>query len=81
MTVTVFTTADLVMYAWTEEFIMIGNYYDPGITPNDLVARHRFKPINDIPREEMLKRDSFGNAERLNNNRYLTAWLNQRAKK
>ncbi|MFZ5192933.1 hypothetical protein ACOY59_24190 [Enterobacter roggenkampii] len=45
------------------------------------MAGHRFKPINDIPREEMLKRDSFGNAERLNNNRYLTAWLNQRAKK
>jgi len=70
------------MYVWIEEFIMIGNYYDPGITPNELVAGHRFKPINDIPREEMLKRDSFGNAERLNNNRYLTAWLNQmRAKK
>ncbi|MFV8913125.1 DUF2737 family protein [Enterobacter hormaechei] len=60
---------------------MIGLTYDPGITPNELVARHRFKPISDIPREEMLKRDSFGNAERLNNNRYLTAWLNQRTKK
>lgn len=60
---------------------MIGLTYDPGITPNDLVAGHRFKPMNDIPREEMLKRGSFGNAERLNNNRYLTAWLNQRAKK
>jgi hypothetical protein len=60
---------------------MIGNYYDPFITPNELIAGHRFKPINDIPREEMLKRDSFGNAQRLNNNRYLTAWLNQRAKK
>lgn len=57
---------------------MIGNYYDPGITPNELVARHRFKPIDDIPREEMLRRDSFGNAERLNNNRYLTAWLKQK---
>ncbi|HGH4641090.1 TPA: DUF2737 family protein [Enterobacter asburiae] len=56
---------------------MIGLTYDLGITPNELVARHRFKPINDIPREEMLKRDSFGNAERLNNNRYLTACLNQ----
>ncbi|EPN6131726.1 TPA: DUF2737 domain-containing protein [Enterobacter asburiae] len=32
---------------------MIGNYYDPGITPNELVARHRFKPINDIPREDV----------------------------
>lgn len=60
---------------------MIGMTYDPGITPNELVARHRFKPIDDIPREEMLKRDSFGNEERLKNNRYLTAWLNQRAKK
>lgn len=60
---------------------MIGNYFDPFITPNELIAGHRFKPIPDIPREEMLKRDSFGNAERLNNNRYLTAWLNQRAKK
>ena len=78
MTVTVFTTADLVMYAWTEEFIMIGNYYDPGITPNELVARHRFKPINDIPREEMLKKNSFPS---VNENKFLTAWLNQRAKK
>lgn len=47
---------------------MIGMTYDPFIQPNELVAGHRFKPINDIPREEMLKRDSFGNAERLNNN-------------
>lgn len=78
MTVTVFTTADLVMYAWAEEFIMIGNYYDPGITPNDLVAGHRFKPINNIPREEMLKRQSFPS---VNENKFLTAWLNQRAKK
>ena len=61
---------------------MIGMTYDPGITPNELVARHRIKPINDIPREEMLKRDSFSNANHLNNNRYLTACLNQiRAKK
>ena len=81
MTVTASTTADSATLAWTEEFIMIGNFYDPFITPNELIAGHRFKPINDIPREEMLKRDSFGNAERLNNNRYLTAWLNQRAKK
>ncbi|HDT5935295.1 TPA: DUF2737 family protein [Enterobacter kobei] len=57
---------------------MIGNYYDPFIQPNELIAGHRFKPINDIPREEMLKRDSFGNAEHLNNNRYLTVWLKQK---
>ncbi|MEP8892331.1 DUF2737 family protein [Enterobacter roggenkampii] len=60
---------------------MIGLTYDPFIQPQELIAGHRFKPINDIAREEMLKRDSFSNAERLNNNRYLTAWLNQRAKK
>ena len=74
MTVTVFTTADLVMYAWTEEFIMIGNYYDPFVTPQELIAGRRFKPINDIPREEMLKRDSFPS---VNENKFLTAWLKQ----
>lgn len=57
---------------------MIGLTYDPGITPSDLVAGHRFKPINDIPREEMLKRQSFPS---VNENKFLTAWLNQRAKK
>ena len=57
---------------------MIGNYYDPGITPNELVAHHRFKPIDDIPREEMLKRNSF---QSVNEDKFLTAWLNQRAKK
>ncbi|MGM8711101.1 DUF2737 family protein [Enterobacter hormaechei subsp. steigerwaltii] len=57
---------------------MIGLTYDPGITPNELVARHRIKPINDIPREEMLKRQSFPS---VNENKFLTAWLKQRAKK
>jgi Protein of unknown function (DUF2737) len=57
---------------------MIGNYYDPGITPQELIAGHRFKPINGIPREEMLKRESFPS---VNENKFLTAWLNQRAKK
>ncbi|RFF35240.1 DUF2737 family protein [Enterobacter hormaechei] len=57
---------------------MIGLTYDPGITPNELVARHRIKPINDIPREEMLKRNSF---QSVNENKFLTAWLNQRGKK
>lgn len=78
MTVTVFTTADLVMYAWTEDFIMIGLTYDPFIQPQELIAGHRFKPINDIPREEMLKKNSFPS---VNENKFLTAWLNQRAKK
>lgn len=53
---------------------MIGLTYDPGITPNELVARHRFKPIDDIPREEMLKRNSF---QSVNENKFLTACLNQ----
>ncbi|KAF6704481.1 DUF2737 family protein [Enterobacter hormaechei] len=57
---------------------MIGLTHDPGITPNELVARHRFKPINDIPREEMLKRNSF---QSVNDNKFLTAWLKQRAKR
>lgn len=53
---------------------MIGLTYDPGITPNELVARHRFKPIDDIPREEMLKKNSFPS---VNENKFLTAWLKQ----
>lgn len=53
---------------------MIGLTYDPGITPNELVARHSFKPINDIPREEMLKRNSL---QSVNENKFLTAWLKQ----
>jgi len=56
---------------------MIGLTYDPFITPNELIAGHRFKPISDIPREEMLKRNSF---QSVNENKFLTAWLNQRAK-
>lgn len=54
---------------------MIGNYYDPGISPNELVARHRFKPIDDIPREEMLKRNNFPS---VNENRFLTAILGRK---
>ncbi|TWY19411.1 DUF2737 family protein [Enterobacter roggenkampii] len=57
---------------------MIGNYYDPLVTPQEIIAGHRFKPINDIPREEMLKKNSFPS---VNENKFLTAWLNQRAKK
>lgn len=57
---------------------MIGLTYDPGITPNELVARHRIKPVDNIPREEMLKRESFPS---VNENKFLTTWLNQRTKK
>ena len=53
---------------------MIGNHYDPFITPNELIAGHRFKPINDIPREEMLKRESVPS---VNENKFLTSWLKQ----
>ncbi|MCK6864713.1 DUF2737 family protein [Enterobacter kobei] len=58
---------------------MIGNSYAlQGFYPEEIVARHRFKPINDIPREEMLKKNSFPS---VNENKFLTAWLNHRAKK
>lgn len=58
---------------------MIGNSYAlQGFYPEEIVARYRFKPINDIPREEMLKRNSYPS---VNDNKFLTAWLNQRAKK
>lgn len=57
---------------------MIGMTYDPFITPQELITGHRTKPIDDIPREEMLKRESF---PIVNENKFLTAWLNQRAKK
>lgn len=57
---------------------MIGMTYDPFITPQELIAGHRIKPIDDIPREEMLKKKSFPS---VNENKFLTAWLNQRAKK
>lgn len=57
---------------------MIGLTYDPFIQPQELIAGHRFKPINDIPREEMLKKNSFPS---VNENKFLTAWLNQRTKK
>ena len=57
---------------------MIGMTYDPFITPQELIAGHRIKPIDDIPREEMLKKNSFPS---VNENKFLTVWLNQRAKK
>lgn len=53
---------------------MIGLTYDPFIQPHELIAGHRFKPINDIPREEMLKKNSFPS---VNENKFLTAWLKQ----
>ncbi len=53
---------------------MIGMTYDPFITPQELIAGHRIKPIDDIPREEMLKKNSFPN---VNENKFLTARLKQ----
>lgn len=53
---------------------MIGMTYDPFIQPQELIAGHRIKPIDDIPRDEMLKRNSF---PPVNENKFLTAWLNQ----
>ena len=57
----------------TKEFNMIGNTYDHGISPSELVARHRFKPMPD--KQELLKRDSFNTRERLQNNKWLNAML------
>ena len=57
---------------------MIGMTYDPFIQPQELIAGHRIKPIDDIPREEILKRQSFPS---VNENKFLAAWLNQRTKK
>lgn len=54
---------------------MIGTTYDPGISPSELVARHRFKPMPS--RDELLSRDSFDNKSRLNNNKYLTTCIKQ----
>lgn len=33
---------------------MRGLSYDPGILPSEMIIRHRFKPINDIPREAII---------------------------
>lgn len=52
---------------------MIGAYYDPMITPNELTARQRIKPFP--PREELLKRNSFDNENRLANDKYLNAMI------
>ncbi|EAB9380266.1 DUF2737 family protein [Salmonella enterica] len=51
---------------------MRGLSYDPGILPSEMIIRHRFKPINDIPREEMLARKSFPS---VNENKYLNEML------
>ncbi|MBS0870704.1 DUF2737 family protein [Enterobacter ludwigii] len=57
---------------------MIGLTYDPIHTATRAYRRPPLKPIDDIPREEMLKRNSF---QSVNENKFLTAWLNQRSKK
>ncbi|EHQ5248876.1 DUF2737 family protein [Salmonella enterica] len=57
---------------------MRGLSYDPGILPSEMIIRHRFKPINDMPREEMLKRNSFPS---VNENRFFNTWLKERSKK
>lgn len=47
--------------------------YDTGIFPYEIVANHRFKPMPD--KQELLRRDSFNNRERLQNNKWLNAML------
>ncbi|HGG4277453.1 TPA: DUF2737 family protein, partial [Salmonella enterica subsp. enterica serovar Rissen] len=43
-----------------------------GILPSEMIIRHRFKPIKDTPREEMLARNSFPS---VNENKYLNVML------
>lgn len=52
---------------------MNGLTYDPGISPHELIARHKFKPMPD--KQELLKRDSFNTRERLQNNKWLNEML------
>ena len=54
------------------------NSYDPDITPGDLIVRHRIKPMP--PRDELIGRDSFSNATRLANNKYLNQMLKVKCK-
>lgn len=49
---------------------MIGQSYNPDISPNELVARHRVKPMPD--REELLKRHSFPS---VNENKYISLMI------
>jgi hypothetical protein len=49
---------------------MRGATYSPELTPGDIVARQRIRPMP--PREELLKRKSFGS---VNDNRYLDIFL------
>lgn len=55
---------------------MMNHTYNPDITPGDLTVRQRVKPMPS--RQELIKRCSFPS---VNDNKFLTAWLNQRAKK
>lgn len=57
---------------------MRNHNYDPDITPGDLIARHRFKPMP--TRHELIQRDSFGNSTRLANNKYLNQMLKVKCK-
>ncbi len=49
---------------------MMNNTFNPDITPGDIVARQRIRPMP--PRDELLKRKSFGS---VNDNRYLDIFL------
>ncbi|WP_313048723.1 DUF2737 family protein [Atlantibacter subterraneus] len=52
---------------------MIGQSYNPDISPNELVARQRVRPMPD--REELLKRHSFPGPD---DNRYISLRLKER---
>jgi len=52
--------------------------FDPDIAPGDLIIRQRMKPMP--TRNELLLRDSFSNATRLANNKYLNQMLKVKCK-
>ena len=52
--------------------------YDHDITPGDLIVRQRIKPMPS--RDELILRDSFSNATRLANNKYLNQMLKVKCK-
>lgn len=57
---------------------MINNAYNADITPGDITVRSRYKEYPMPSKQELLARNSFPS---VNENKFLTAWLNQRAKK
>jgi len=63
-------TGDLVTPETSKEHIITGQSYNPDISPNELVARQRVKPMPD--KSELLKRHSFPGPD---DNRYISLMI------